>query len=41
MKKKRYKIIRNNRHVYAVKELGNKEYCNSKVKRLLKVRKYK
>ena len=24
MKKKKYKIIRNNRYIYAVKELGNK-----------------
>lgn len=34
MKKKKHKIIRNNRHIYAVKELGNKGYCNSKIKRL-------
>ena len=39
MKKKKYKIIRNNRHIYAVKELGNKGYWNNKVKRLLKIRK--
>ena len=40
MKKKKYKIIRNNRNIYAVKELGNKGYWNNKVKRLLKVKKY-
>ena len=43
MKKKKYKVIRNNRHIYAItiKELGNKGYFNNKVKRLLKARKYK
>lgn len=30
MKKKKYKIIKNNRHVYAVKECSNKNYYNSK-----------
>lgn len=39
MKKKKYKIIRNNRHIYAVKELSSKGYFNNKVKRLLKLRK--
>lgn len=39
MKNKKYKIIRNNRYIYAVKELGNKGYWNNKVKRLLKIRK--
>ena len=39
MKKEKYKIIKNNRHIYAVKELGNKGYWNNKVKRLLKIRK--
>lgn len=39
MKKKKYKVIRNNRHIYAIKELGNKGYFNNKVKRLLKIRK--
>lgn len=28
MKKKKYKIIRNNRHIYAIKEVGNKDYIN-------------
>ncbi len=41
MKKKKYKIIRNNRHIYAVKELGNKDYWNNKVKRLNKAKKNK
>lgn len=39
MKKKKYKIIRSNRNIYAVKELGNKGYWNNKVKRLLNIRK--
>ncbi len=30
MKKKKYKIIKNNKFVYGVKELGNKGYYNSK-----------
>lgn len=34
MKKKKYKIMRNNRFVYGVKELGNKGYINSKVKKM-------
>lgn len=34
MKKKKYKIMKNNRHIYAIKELGNKGYFNSKVKRM-------
>ena len=41
MKKKKYKIIRNNRHIYAIKELGNKGYWNNKVKRLIKAKKNK
>ena len=41
MKKKKYKVIRNNRHIYAVKELGNKGYFNNKVKRLIKAKKNK
>jgi len=39
MKKKKYKIIRNNRNIYAIKYLGNKGYWNNKVKRLLKIKK--
>ena len=31
---KKYKIIKNNRHVYAIKRLGNKGYNNSKVRRI-------
>lgn len=34
MKKRKYKIIRNNRHIFAIKEIGNKGYINSKVKRM-------
>lgn len=30
MKKKKYKIIKNNKCVYAIKELGNKGYYNTK-----------
>lgn len=30
MKKKKYKIIKNNKHIYAIKQLGNKGYYNSK-----------
>ena len=41
MKKKKYKIIKNNRNIYAVKELGNKGYFNNKVKRLIKAKKNK
>ena len=41
MKKKKYKVIKNNRYIYAIKELGNKGYFNNKVKKLLKLRKYK
>lgn len=41
MKKKKYKIIRNNRYIYAVKELGNKGYWNNKIKRLNKAKKNK
>ena len=41
MKKKKYKIIRNNRHIYAVKESGNKGYWNNKIKRLNKAKKNK
>lgn len=39
MKKKKYKVIRNNRNIYAIKELGNKGYWNNKVKRLIKAKK--
>lgn len=31
---RKYKIIRNNKHVYAVKVLGSKGYRNSKIRRL-------
>ena len=41
MKKKKYKIIRNNRYIYAVKEFGNKGYWNNKIKRLNKAKKNK
>lgn len=41
MKKEKYKIIKNNRHIYAVKELGNKGYWNNKIKRLNKAKKNK
>lgn len=41
MKKKKYKIIRSNRNIYAVKELGNKGYWNNKHKRLTKAKKNK
>ena len=41
MKKKKYKIIRNNRNIYAIKYLGNKGYFNNKVKRLIKAKKNK
>lgn len=41
MKKKKYKVIKNNRYIYAIKELGSKGYFNNKIKRLLKARKYK
>lgn len=34
MKKKKYKIMKNNRHIYAIKELGNKGYINNKTKRM-------
>lgn len=34
MKKEKYKIMKNNRHIYAVKKLGNKGYINSKVKKM-------
>lgn len=37
---KKYKIIRNNRHIYAVKRLGNKGYWNNKVKRLVRRDRY-
>ena len=36
---KKYKVIRNNKHIYAVKEVGNKGYKNNKI--LKKVRKNK
>lgn len=39
MKKKKYKIIKNNRYIYGVRELGPKGYRNNKVKRLLKIKK--
>ena len=41
MKKKKYKIIKNNKNIYAIKELGSKGYQNNKAKRMLKARKYK
>ena len=41
MKKRKYKIIRNNRNIYAIKYLGNKGYFNNKVKRLIKEKKNK
>lgn len=31
MKKKKYKIMKNNKYIYGVKELGNKGYFNKKV----------
>lgn len=34
MKKKKYKIIRNNRHIFAIKEVGNKGYTNKKIKKV-------
>ena len=34
MKSKKYKIIRNNKYIYAVKKLGNKGYINSKFKKM-------
>lgn len=41
MKKRKYKIIRNNRNIYAIKYLGNKGYFNNKVKRLIKAKQNK
>ena len=34
IKRKKYKVIRNNRHVYAVKKMSNKGYINSQIKRI-------
>ena len=31
---KKYKIIKNNKHIYAVKRIGSRGYYNSKVRRL-------
>lgn len=28
MKKKKYKLIKNNRHIFAIKKIGNKGYRN-------------
>lgn len=41
MKKKKYKIIKNNRYIYGVRELGPKGYKNNRPKRLELIRKRK